>query len=173
MMKEGDDPISATEYAADGMNCQRSTQIDGEDLFAFSQRFKSFDASFLKPLDYRAKLMLGAWNQMLEEYDVDLTAQRKLFLLASHSEIGFKEANSLAAKLLAKDRMGQRPANPSAFVSACADNARKKIDEHNYLQSKVDDQQPTWKPASSNWWNSNDKWHGGWNSSSSSSWWKR
>jgi len=52
-----------------------------------------------------------AWNQFLARHNVDIVARQELFLLATHSDHGWRAANSLLAKLAKKKSDGANPPN--------------------------------------------------------------
>jgi len=52
-----------------------------------------------------------AWNSFMVQHNVDTVARQELFLLATHSEHGWRAANSLLAKLAKKKSDGANPSN--------------------------------------------------------------
>ncbi len=67
------------------------------------------------------------WDDILKEHGVDSTARQELFCLAQFSEHGYREANSIMAKLLKKAADGERLGNISGFVHRCVLNARDNM----------------------------------------------
>ena len=67
------------------------------------------------------------WADVLRNAGCDETSRQELFLLAQHSDDGFKEANSIIGKILKKRSDKEVVANMSGFVHSCVRNARNEI----------------------------------------------
>lgn len=67
------------------------------------------------------------WYSFLRSHNVDENAVASLVLLASHSEQGWRSANSIIAKIAKKAGDGVALGNPSGFVHRCVQNARASI----------------------------------------------
>ena len=71
---------------------------------------------------------LTVWKDVLSTYGVDTQAQQEMYLLAQHSDEGLQMANAVIGKLLKKASEYQTVDNPSAFVHACVQNGRRKME---------------------------------------------
>jgi hypothetical protein len=70
------------------------------------------------------------WKEILAEHGVDRLAQQALYLLAQHSDEGYRSANSIVHKVIKKasstDGQGGLR-NASGFVSRAVENARNNM----------------------------------------------
>jgi len=135
----------------------------------------------------RPKLLACAWRVVLQEHNVDQTAQDSLWLLSSMSVQGHYEACNVIWKLIQKKSQGQTFANASNFVHTACNNAKRMMDGernrlhflpkssadtkwHSWDQQSWDqqswEQQPSWWQQS---WGASSSSSDGWNRSSSSS----
>ena len=89
------------------------------------------------------------WNDTLITWSIDTTARMELFLLAQHSDDGYKEANAVIAKLLKKKSDNETMKNPSAFVHACVQNARSLISHNDGANHWHSRSRSSWQ---SDWW---------------------
>jgi hypothetical protein len=69
------------------------------------------------------------WWQLFDKLNVDESARMSLFVLAQHSEQGFKEANQITLKLIKKVNESTHISNASAFVFSSVINAYHAMGE--------------------------------------------
>jgi hypothetical protein len=69
-----------------------------------------------------------AWKGTLDEYEVDIIAQKELFLLSQYSEEGARHANSVIAHFLKSVSDGREIRNPSGFIHSSCLKSRHKLE---------------------------------------------
>ena len=89
------------------------------------------------------------WSEVLQDYGVDVTAGKDLFLLATHSDAGWQAANSIIAKLLKKKSDGEVFSNVSGFVHTCVTNARNEMGREASSSSRA-----AWSSSDTSKWGS-------------------
>ena len=83
-----------------------------------------------KPWESRdVGLDLQAWDEVVEQFNLDENAKQSLYLLSQHSRSGYQRANQIVGKLIRKAAARDYMPNPSGFVNKCVINARDEMQQ--------------------------------------------